>query len=70
MAATSKRTSKKPPWEKASPTKAGKKPPTHLSSAEKQEAAAAAHQAGRRYPNLVDNMHVARRKKKASKSDA
>ena len=51
-------TTQKPPWEKPAPK--GKK--TKLTEAQKDEARARAKKAGRRYPNLVDNMAVARGK--------
>jgi ribosomal protein L15E len=50
---------KKPIWKTADPTKADKK----LSSKQKSSAKAAAKKAGRPYPNLVDNMNAARKKK-------
>jgi hypothetical protein len=52
------------PWKKAPPKRASH---TKLSPAEKQAAKRSAKRAGRPYPNLVDNMKVASRKKKASK---
>lgn len=58
---TAKKTAKTPPWKK-------KKPPgksVKLTWAQKAEAKAAAAKAGRRYPNLVDNMRVARKAKAA-----
>lgn len=48
----------KAPWEKPSPK--GKSTP--LTPAQKAKAKAAAAKAGRKYPNLVDNMNAARRK--------
>jgi hypothetical protein len=45
-----------PPWKRKRP--AG--PTTTLTEAQKAEARARAKRAGRRYPNLVDNMAVAR----------
>ncbi|HVV17665.1 MAG TPA: hypothetical protein VHH90_10705 [Polyangia bacterium] len=53
-----KRSSKPAPWEKPNPKAAGghKK----LSAAAKERARARAAKAGRRYPNLVDNMWAAR----------
>ncbi len=48
--------SKKPVWEKPNP----KKKSTPLSTAQKAKAKAAAKKAGRKYPNLVDNMRAAR----------
>ncbi len=48
----------KAPWEKPNPK--GKSTP--LTPAQKAKARAAAAKAGRKYPNLVDNMNAARRK--------
>jgi hypothetical protein len=53
-------TAKKPPWRRARP--AGKR--TTLSAADKKRARARARRAGRRYPNLVDNMRAAQEEKK------
>lgn len=50
---------KKPIWKTADPTKKDKK----LSPKQKTSAKAAAKKAGRPYPNLVDNMAAARKKK-------
>lgn len=51
-------TAKKPPWKKANPkAKAGKS--VKLTSSEIAMARKSAKKAGRRYPNLVDNMRVA-----------
>jgi len=61
---------KKPFWETKDPTKKDKK----LTDAQKQKAKRMAKQAGRPYPNLVDNARVARTKnakkspKKSSKA--
>jgi hypothetical protein len=52
---------KTPPWKRKRP--AG--PRTKLTAAQKAEARKRAEAAGRRYPNLVDNMAVARAAKKA-----
>jgi hypothetical protein len=54
---------KTPPWMKKRP--AGKARKT-LSASQKRRARASAKKAGRRYPNLVDNMRVASRAKKRS----
>lgn len=54
---------KKPVWEKKDPT--GKDKP--LSKSQKASAKARAKAAGRPYPNLVDNMAAARKKKSSSK---
>jgi len=47
-------------WDKKNP----KKTSTKLTSAQKAAAKARAKAAGRKYPNLVDNAAVARKKKK------
>ncbi len=52
---------KKPVWDKARPKSAGK--PKELSSKQLASAKATAKSAGRPYPNLVDNMRAARKKK-------
>ena len=49
----------KKPWQKPNP----KKKSTPLTAAQKARAKAAAMKAGRPYPNLVDNMNAAKRKK-------
>jgi hypothetical protein len=55
--------SNRPPWKRANPkAKAGKS--ARLTPAEKTEAHKRAKKAGRRYPNLVDNMRVASKKKR------
>jgi len=51
---------KKSVWDKPAPKGASKK----LSPAKKAAAKAAAAKAGRPYPNLIDNMAAARKKKK------
>lgn len=51
----------KPVWDKARPKGLGESKP--LSSKAKSSAKAAAKAAGRPYPNLVDNMRAAARKK-------
>lgn len=50
----------KPVWETKDPTKKDKKLPPKKKSAAKARAKAA----GRPYPNLIDNMAAARKKKK------
>jgi hypothetical protein len=52
--------STKPPWKKPAPKTSRHK---HLSSAQKTNAKASAKKAGRPYPNLVDNMKAAKKKK-------
>ena len=54
------RSDPRPPWKRKNP----KKRSTRLSPEEKSEARARARAAGRKYPNLVDNMAVARQRKK------
>lgn len=49
-------------WDKPRPTKLGK--PKPLSPKKKTAAKAAAKAAGRPYPNLVDNIRMARKKGK------
>jgi hypothetical protein len=50
--------SKPSPWDRANPKP--KSARTNLTAAAKEKARARAHEAGRRYPNLVDNMWAAR----------
>ena len=50
---------KKPVWKTKDPTKGDKK----LAPKQKASAKAIAKEAGRPYPNLVDNMRAARKKK-------
>ena len=50
-----------PPWKKKPPRK---KPGRKLTAAELAEARERARKAGRKYPNLVDNMAVARKRPK------
>lgn len=52
---------KTPPWKKPNPVKPATR--TKLTAAQKAEAKALADAAGRRYPNLVDNMRVAAKAK-------
>lgn len=54
-------TTKTPPWKKPSPKKGKSKP---LTAEQKEEAKARAKKAGRPYPNLVDNMAVAKKAKR------
>jgi hypothetical protein len=49
----------KAPWDKPNP----KSKSTPLTPAQKAEAKSKAKAAGRKYPNLVDNMNVARKRK-------
>ena len=52
---------KKPVWDKSRPKDLGK--PTALKPAQKRSAKDMAEKAGRPYPNLVDNMRAAKKKK-------
>jgi len=54
------RTDARPPWQRKNP----KKTTTRLTARERAEARARARAAGRRYPNLVDNMAVARSRRR------
>ena len=47
------------PWDKKNPRKRSKK----LTAAQKKKAKMNAKKKGRRYPNLVDNMNAAKKKK-------
>jgi len=51
--------SKKAPWKKPAPKKTKH---TKLTPAQKKQAKTSAKKAGRPYPNLVDNMKVAKKK--------
>jgi hypothetical protein len=50
----------KDPWDKPNPKK---KKGSKLTDSQKAAAKAAAAKAGRRYPNLIDNMNAAKKKK-------
>jgi hypothetical protein len=52
---------RKPPWNKPAPRESSA---TKLTAAWKKKAAARARKAGRRYPNLVDNMWAAAQQNK------
>lgn len=52
---------KKPVWDKKRPASLGK--PGKLTPSQKSKAKAAAKKAGRPYPNAVDNIAAARKKK-------
>jgi len=49
-----------PPWEKPAPRKSWH---TKLTSKSRAAAKASAKRAGRRYPNLVDNIHAAQKQR-------
>ncbi len=59
-----KATRRSAPWNRANPRKRTDKAPRHLSAAKKSVAKARAKRAGRPYPNLVDNMRMARPSRK------
>lgn len=61
-------TRKPAPWQRANPTKRGA--PLKLTPAQIEEARARAEAAGRRYPNLVDNMWVAAKARREAKPPA
>ena len=52
---------KKPIWDKPRPKSLGK--PKKLTPQQKSKAKAMAKKEGKRYPNLVDNLNAARKKK-------
>jgi hypothetical protein len=54
-------TSKTPPWKKRNPVKPAAR--IRLTPAQKTEANERAEAAGRRYPNLIDNMAIAKKAK-------
>ncbi len=54
-------THRKPPWKRPNPNAAS--PTVPLTQNQKDAARQRADQAGRRYPNLVDNMWAARQPK-------
>ncbi|MBR0874505.1 hypothetical protein JQ633_29400 [Bradyrhizobium tropiciagri] len=56
------------PWKRPNPRKRAGKASKHLSPAKKAAAKASARRAGRRYPNLVDNMRMAAKTKKTKTS--
>lgn len=58
--------SRKAPWKRANPKSSHKK----LAPAEKRSAKARAAKAGRPYPNLVDNMNAAKKRKAPSRRKA
>ena len=55
------------PWKRSNPRKRAGEASKHLSPAQKSAAKARARRAGRRYPNLVDNMRMAAKKKSSKK---
>ena len=63
-----KTTAKKAPWKRPNPRKRAGKASKHLTPAKKAAAKASAKRAGRPYPNLVDNMRMAKKSKTVKKS--
>ena len=61
---TTRSAKRKAPWKKPPPKKSRH---THLTPAEKATARRSAKRAGRPYPNLVDNMKVAAKKRSAGR---
>ena len=57
--------SRRPPWKRPNPRKKSGTS-RKLTPAQKRHAKETAHKAGRRYPNLVDNMREAARARKKS----
>ncbi|WP_445216456.1 DUF6321 domain-containing protein [Bradyrhizobium sp. Pa8] len=58
------------PWKRANSRKRAGKASKHLTPAQKSAAKARARRAGRRYPNLVDNMRMAAKKTSKAKKSA
>jgi hypothetical protein len=56
------------PWKRANPRKRAGKASKHLTPTQKSAAKARARRAGRRYPNLVDNMRMAAKKTSKAKT--
>jgi len=68
MPAAKKKTSaRKPPWHRSNP-KAKTKKSRKLTPAQKSAAKSRAEKAGRPYPNLVDNMAVAKQANRQTKA--
>jgi len=61
---------RKPPWKKNNPRKKSGAKSTKLSAEQKEAAKTRAAKAGRRYPNLVDNMWASQRGKASTKGRA
>ena len=57
-----------PPWKKSNPRKAKGKRATKLSREKRVAAKRSANRAGRKYPNLVDNMRAAASGERTKKS--
>jgi hypothetical protein len=67
---TPKTSTRKAPWKRSNPRKRAGKASKHLTPAKKAAAKASAKRAGRPYPNLVDNMRMAKSAKKTAKKSA
>lgn len=65
----SRQSSERRPWKRENPKRASSEPSAKMTRAEVAEARTRAALAGRRYPNLIDNMAVVR-KRKAAKPDS
>lgn len=61
------KSAKKAPWKRSNPRTRAGKASKHLSPAKKAAAKASANRAGRPYPNLVDNMRMAKKSKATKK---
>ena len=61
-------TKRRPPWRRKNPRKASGKTALRLDTRDKTKARRRAKRAGRRYPNLVDNMRVAAAKRRPKMS--
>ena len=57
-------TKRKPVWDRPAPKKVAKRKTQKLTAAQRAHAKARAERAGRRYPNLIDNIHEAAAAKK------
>lgn len=57
------RTTASPPWDRSNPKKKAGRKSRRLTPKQKHEARTRARAAGRPYPNLVDNMAAARKRK-------
>ena len=65
-----KTTARKAPWKRPNPRKRAGQASKHLTPAKKAAAKARAKRAGRPYPNLVDNMNMAKSTKKKTAKKA
>jgi hypothetical protein len=58
---------RRPPWKRSNPRKKAGRPAKKLSPSQKAQAKERAQRAGRKYPNLVDNMRVAAKANRRAK---